>query len=490
MAERSEAPAPEQLARGAIGLREVLFQSITHMAPAAAVAFSIPVGANFAGGALPLAVIVALVACVLVAVSIGELAKHLPSAGSFYTYASRGLHPAVGFLVAWGYAFVEPFVAPLLYLILGVTVAGTLNAEFGWSPDPWWVWALLGAAIVFVLGYLGIQVSARTGTVLGVFEIAVFSLLGLWLIVRAGDANTLAVFGTRYATVEGFEGLAGVFAASIYTILAFIGFEAAAPLAEETRDPHRTIRRAVVYSAIGIGLFYVLTTYGATVFFGPERMAGFQAFNGGNPWEGMARRVWGAGWVLVFLAIANSAIANSNAGANAATRTWYAMGRIRLLPRALARVHPRYRSPHVAVTVQFVVGLVLPLWLGFQYDPITAFSLLATILVIVVILIYMIVNLSCIAYHYRFRRAEANLLVHGVVPVLGIAAFVPALLTAAGVPVFAFIARLPHPLSLSGPVAGLWMLLGVAYLAWLSTRDPQRIRDTGRVFLDEEPAGV
>ena len=219
-------------------------------------------------------------------------------------------------------------------------------------------------------------------------------------------------------------------------------------------------------------------------------MAGFQAFNGGNPWEGMARRVWGAGWVLVFLAIANSAIANSNAGANAATRTWYAMGRIRLLPRALARVHPRYRSPHVAVTVQFVVGLVLPLWLGFQYDPITAFSLLATILVIVVILIYMIVNLSCIAYHYRFRRAEANLLVHGVVPVLGIAAFVPALLTAAGVPVFAFIARLPHPLSLSGPVAGLWMLLGVAYLAWLSTRDPQRIRDTGRVFLDEEPAGV
>ena len=104
-------PSPS-LAREAIGLREVLFQSITHMAPAAAVAFSIIVGANYAAGALPLSVVFALVGCLLVAVSIGQLARRLPSAGGFYTYAARGLHPAVGFLVGWGYAFVEPLVAP------------------------------------------------------------------------------------------------------------------------------------------------------------------------------------------------------------------------------------------------------------------------------------------------------------------------------------------------------------------------------------------
>ena len=81
------------LAREAIGLREVLFQDITHMVPAAAVAFSIIVGANFAAGALPLSVLFALVGCLLVAVSIGQLARRLPSAGGFYTYAARGLHP-------------------------------------------------------------------------------------------------------------------------------------------------------------------------------------------------------------------------------------------------------------------------------------------------------------------------------------------------------------------------------------------------------------
>jgi amino acid transporter len=93
--ERTASTPPEDrgLRREAIGLREVFFQSVTHMAPAAAVAFSMIVGANFASGALPFSVVFALVGCLLVAISIGQLAKHLPSAGGFYTYTARGIHP-------------------------------------------------------------------------------------------------------------------------------------------------------------------------------------------------------------------------------------------------------------------------------------------------------------------------------------------------------------------------------------------------------------
>jgi amino acid transporter len=110
MATVGSSQASGGLARSAIGVREVLFQSITHMAPAAAVAFSIIVGAPLAGGALPLGVLFALVACLFVASSIGQLAKHLPSAGGFATYTSRGLHPAVGFMVAWLYSLAEAIV--------------------------------------------------------------------------------------------------------------------------------------------------------------------------------------------------------------------------------------------------------------------------------------------------------------------------------------------------------------------------------------------
>jgi amino acid transporter len=93
------------LRHGTIGLREVLFQSITAMAPGAAIAASIPAGAGFAGGALPLAVLVALVASLFTALAIGELARHLPTAGSVATYTAQGLHPGVGCLVGWGYVF-------------------------------------------------------------------------------------------------------------------------------------------------------------------------------------------------------------------------------------------------------------------------------------------------------------------------------------------------------------------------------------------------
>jgi amino acid transporter len=479
------------LAREAIGLREVFFQSVTHMAPAAAVAFSIIVGANFAAGALPLSVIFALVGCLLVALSIGQLAKHLPSAGGFYTYTSRGLHPYVGFLVAWGYAFVEPLIAPALYLIFGNVVAGTLQEQYGWKFSLWWWIAALAAAVaVFLLGYFGIQLSARTGTLLGVFEIVVFTLLALWLIVKA-DHNSLSVFGTKFATVKGFTGVSGVIAGSVYTILAFIGFEAAAPLAEEAKDPRRTIGQAVVFSCIGIGAFYVLTTYAATAFFGPDRFAAFPTFHGGNPWDGLARAAWGAGWVLVFLAIANSAIANSNAGSNAATRTFFSMGRIRLLPKALAQVHPRWKSPHVAVWLQLVIGVGVSLWLGGQYNsPFVGFAILGTIIGAVVIAIYMAVNLSCLVYYWREQRSEFNWLLHAVIPLAGIAAFVPAFLVAIGIggSVFSFISPLPYPFSVVGPVVGIVYAIGIAYLIYLAVKAPDRLKDTGKVFIEEEAA--
>src|SRR4030095_7730096 len=98
-------------------------------------------------------------------------------------------------------------------------------------------------------------------------------------------------FRAAHARWEGLSGLTGGIAGSVFAILAFIGFEAAAPLAEEAKNPTRTIRVAVVASALLIGLFYVLTTYAATVFFGPERFAEFPGFGDGNPWQQLGRDV-------------------------------------------------------------------------------------------------------------------------------------------------------------------------------------------------------
>ncbi|MFI0980819.1 APC family permease [Streptomyces sp. NPDC021093] len=474
------------LRRDAVGLRDVLFQSVTAMAPAAAIAASIPAGAAFAGGSLPLSVLVALVACLFTASCVAELARRMPAAGSVATYSAQGLHPTVGFLVGWGYAFVESLVPALLLLQLGFTTAGTLHQEWASYPaDLWWPWSLAGAVIIALAGFFGVRASARFGTVLGIFEVLVFVVFAVLLISQAGDANTLSVFGTSH-TAEGFEGVGGIFAGSVYTVLAFAGFEAAAPLAEEAKDPRRTMRRAVLGAALSIGLVYVLTTYAMAVYLGPEKFAGFGAA-GAASWEGVARASFGLFWLLLFLAVVNSTVANANACANVSTRTAFALGRIGVFPSAFARLHPRHRSPVTGIAVQFAVAVAAMLGLGFAYDPLTAFVLLATVIVTVVIGVYIVVNLSCIGYFLRRRRDLFNPVLHLLFPVLGIATFVPALLTAAGIPAFDFVSELKAPVSYAGPVVAVWMLLGVVVLGVLLRRHPERVAETGRVHLDDLP---
>ncbi|MGH3409701.1 MAG: hypothetical protein ACRDRJ_45490 [Streptosporangiaceae bacterium] len=162
------------------------------------------------------------------------------------------------------------------------------------------------------------------------------------------------------------------------------------------------------------------------MFFGPHRYVSFGALGGGSPWIQLGRDVWRVGWVVVFLAIVNSTFANGNAGTLAATRTWFAMSRIGVLPRPLATLHPKWRSPYVGVVVQAVITLAVGLPLGIHFGPTEAFIFLATILTGTMIATYMVVNLSCIMFYLRRARSEFNVLLHLIIPVLGILAFIPA----------------------------------------------------------------
>src|SRR5229473_1299043 len=465
------------LQKDAIGLAPVLFQSITHMAPAAAVAFSIIFAVTYAGGATPLAVLLALVACLFVAISIGQLAKHLPSAGGLYTYTARALHPTAGYFVAWGFMLAEPIVAPLLYLIFGNVISVFLSSHFG---TPTWLWAPFAAAAgigVWFLVYRGVRISTEAGVILGAFEIVVFLALAITLIIAAGSNNTLSVFSPNTGNANG---LGSVFAGMVYTVLAFIGFEASVPLAEETREPRRTLPRAVILSCVLIGLFYLICYYGAIVYFGPNVAAdaknGFFAFNGGDPWDGLASKVWGPFSILVLLAIVNSAFANSNAGANAATRVGYALGRVGILPRALAQVHPVYKTPYVAV----------PLILGFALGgPLNAFALLGTVATIVIVFIYILTNLSNLVFYWREHRDELNPFLNVVVPILGTLIFIPVLLAAFGIDFGGLgIAGLTAPANAAPWIVMAWLVFGIVVFVLYSVRSPGKIQETAKTFIE------
>jgi amino acid transporter len=110
---------------------------------------------------------------------------------------------------------------------------------------------------------------------------------------------------------------------------------------------------------------------------------------------------------------------------------------------------------------------------------------MGTILTITVLPIYFIVALACPVYYFRYRRDELNWLLHVVCPILGMAFLVPAFVTGAGIKVFSFVSSLSYPLNLAGPIVGAWYLAGVGVMVYLFARHPERIRQTGTVFVDD-----
>jgi amino acid transporter len=463
----------DHLREHSIGLPQVLFQSITHMAPAAAVAYSLLLSVFNAGPVLPLAVLLALVACLLAASSIGQLAREMPSAGGLYTYSARTLGPGTGFFVAWLFLLFEPLVAPFLFLEGGWAIRDVFQTEVGWHyTGQWWIWVVALAAIVFLLTYRDVRISANAGLILGLFEIAVFAALAIWMLISNGEHLGLAAFNPDHSG----NGWTGVFKGMVFAILAFIGFEAAAPLGEEARNPRRTVPRAVVYSCLAIGLFYLLASYAWVYGAGFDGFVN-QATSSADPWRALARVFWAGGWVLVFVAIVNSIIANSNAGFNAATRVFYAMARNGAAPAPLARTHPQFKTPHVAIIVNTVIAVALSMILGWKWGPLNGFYMLATAATIVVILVYMLVMLGCGAYYYRTGRFHP--LLHGVFPLGGIVLFAFPLY-------YQFHPIPPAPINYALWWAVGWVGLGIVVTLLMRQTRPEALRAARQIYVEDE----
>jgi amino acid transporter len=478
MAATVQPPSTDRLRERSIGLPQVLFQSITHMAPGAAIAFSILFSVQFAGPALPLAALLALIACLLVASSIGQMAKKVPSAGGLYSYVTHGLGKVPGFFVGLIFICFQPLVAPLLFLIFAWATEDVVKNDLDVSTSTWWLWVLVAAGIVFFLAYRDVRLSTNAGVVLGIFEVAVFAALAIWMILSNLGDLSLSPFDPTNAEAGTFNGM---FKGMVFTILAFIGFEASAPLGEEAQRPRWTIPRAVVGSCLAIGIFYVLCSYawviGTTGNFTDATLA--QA----NPWRHLADIYWGAGWVLIFFAIINSALANSNAGVNAASRVVFSMGRNGILPQAFARTHPVHRTPHVAIVAQMIFGVVLALLMGWKWGPLNAFGIISYAAVSLVILVYISTCLACVVYYSTRAREEFNVWLHGVFPVLGAIAFLP--------PLYYQFRPLPdYPLRWGNWFAIAAFCVAVAVTAYVATQRRSVLEGADRIFVEEEVVGI
>jgi amino acid transporter len=444
------AVAPK-LRRGVLGLRHAIVISVAVMSPAASIFFNTIPQAGLVGAAIPLCYAIGFVVALLMANQYSEMSRVLPSSGSAYTFVTEGLGPRWGVLTGWIGFLALALGVPYSFVLMSANIQTLVQRWIGINIH-WSFWFVLAIGIVFALCYIGIRQSLTVDLTLLTFEVGICLVLAVIVLLNVSGQGglTAAPFTTELVPPNG-DLTVGI----VLGVLSFIGFETAATLGEETRDPHRNIPRAVFGSMIVVGFFYVLMAYVATVGYGINNMVAGYA-NDPAPFDTIGRHFSGnilAAFIDLagILSFFGAALAIVNGGA----RILFSVGRDGLLPRWVAWTHPVHQTPVGAVTMLCIVGLISGLLLGYFMSPIGAFAFLGTMDALFVILIYALVNVACISFFWRKRRANFNILRHGVFPVLST-------LIIAAIFFSAIISPGPAPLSAIPYVVVIWLVLGVA----------------------------
>jgi amino acid transporter len=197
--------------------------------------------------------------------------------------------------------------------------------------------AALGAGAFAVAG---IKLSTRLGLVLEIVSVTAVLLVLVVVLARNGFSVDTSQFRLDGVTFD------GVTFGIVLAVLGFVGFESAASLGAEARNPHRAIPRAVLGSAVLVGLLYIFASYSTVLGFGGAD--GLAASGAPISDLATANGLGGVTW-LIDLGVTASFFAVVIASINAAARVLYTMGEERVLPAALGRAHPRHQTPHVAI---------------------------------------------------------------------------------------------------------------------------------------------
>jgi amino acid transporter len=405
--------SPRGLRRGQLGLFGVIMPGLAQIAPAFNLFFTTAVMVGLAGASAPLIFLISMVGMLATASSLAQFAGVYPSAGSFITYITRaigtrvataiGVITLLGYIIAFGgiYIFVGSYIVQNVFgnsHIWGLTAIVTI--VYG---------ALVVAPVV-----VGLKFGVRITVVLYVFEVVLLLALSLTILFRGGATGLSA---TPFHWPGGSK---DVLLAFSLAVLAFGGFEAAAPLAEETKDPRRTVPLAVVGAVVVSGIIYVLGSYALVTAFGVGHIGTLavdpNAFH-------TAAKVF-----LPFVAplitwVFLSSVTSSYVAANTQTsRVIFAGARGGLWSKSLARVSPRFRTPAWAAIAFVAPSIVIGVASTAFTDPGTASGFLGVYGILGLIIMYLVANLALIVEWVKFRRRgiHKNVWLWVATPVVGI----------------------------------------------------------------------
>ena len=456
------------LARGVVGSARTIAFGTSIVAPSASAATVLVLVVAFAGYASPLVVLITFAGSLCCALSIGQFAGRLPSAGWAYTYNSRGLGPAAGFLTGWmmifAYALFVPAGVGLTSAFGSQLLASTLHVTIA----PWALFIVVLTAAVF-LAYLGITTSASVDLLLVAGEVAVIAALAITILVKIGPAHYSAAVLSPASSPN--QRLTDLTDAMIYGFTAFAGFEAAAALGEEATNARRSVPVSIVGVVVVTGIFYLLVVCAEAFAFGRHGIAGL--VGQASPLGYLTSRFWSPSVLWsIDLVIVLAGLSFVVAAVNAAIRVMYTMGRERALPGSLGRLSHR-RTPVAAIGCLTAVTLLIGLPLTYVYGGVPTFGYLAGIGGLPVVLIYFTVNIAVIrAFRTEFRD-EFRPVPHLLIPAAASVVFL--------FPLWGILFPGAYTLANLLPFISLgWLLIGAIAAAILRVRRPATFQALGR----------
>ena len=390
---------PNRLRRNSLGLVAVTFMVISAAAPLTGVAGAMPLAFLLGNGTgIPLTFILLTLIMLAFAAGYVAMSRHVINAGAFYAYAARGLGGSWGGAVSIMALVAYNTMQFGLIGLLGGVSAGVFS-QFG-IMLPWWAYSLIAIALVGILGYRQVDLSAKVMVVLVGLEYLIVLIVDFAILGAGGaEGKGLAVNILDFSALNS----GSLTAAILFCLGSFIGIEATTIYGEEARDPEKTIPRATYLSILMIGVFFVFTTWLMIAGTGADKLietiGGLEdptahffilAETYTNPTISMI-----AGLLLV-----SSLFAALSAFHNYIARYSYVAGRDGLLPAAFGRTHDAHQSPHIGSVVQTIGALiVLAIFAGLGLDPIlNMFTWISQIGTLGVIGMMAITSLSVIAF--------------------------------------------------------------------------------------------
>ena len=438
------------LERNSVSFWLVVAQSLTTVAPLMDLIAFITTAALFAYGALPLAFLFAFIATFLSINTIFQFSKKIASSGGYYTFVGKGLGARPGLFTGWIYLIYTWFIVPNEAIFFGALffpAAFQLLTGITLPAISWVFLTLVLIAFVFGMAYLGIKPSLKYSLVTGGLEVLIILIFSFVAMAKSGSANTLEVFTPRFSPT----GWNGVLLGMIFSVISFGGSGTPVTLGEEAKLPHKTIGRAVITSMLISGITITLAAYALTIGWGPSQMGSFgtQLIPGileSRTFIGIA----GAA-VLTILGVNsffNSALSSFNAG----IRITFAIARDGiLLPKRLARIHEKFKSPHYVIFLNILIALILAIPIGFAVGPLNTFLIEVTGVTVAYFIYHILTNISLGVYFHRIK--ELSILKHVVIPAAASIFF--------AVILYYSIVPITYPLSYGTFIVFIWAIIGI-----------------------------